>query len=242
MPFHNCMKHLLIKATILNKATLLFGLIMLLNVDYSAAQKGKTFTGILEYKITSRDTSLRSILPDNSMYIYTNDTIMRMENFTDQLGMQVTIKHMEKNKSYLLLNTVAGKFAIQTDLSAQKDTSKHKSKYTFKKRIFKRKFLGMKANRIIASHPDLEEPIEFLYFKKILGKYNPTFEEIPGLPVRYSVVTADGVIDYELTKINRYTPNRDLFGVPSDFERVTFDEFLSRMIETKNGGEIIPEE
>jgi len=241
MPFHNCMRQSLIKATLLNKAVLLFGLIMLLNIGDSIAQKGKSFTGLLEYKISSRDTALRNILPDNSMYIYTNDTITRMENFTDQLGMQVTIKHMEKNKSYLLLNTVAGKFAIQTDLSAQ-DTSKYKNKYTFRKKLFKRKFLGMKANRIMASHPDLEEPIEFLYFKKISGKYNSTFEDFPGLPVRYSVVTADGVIDYELVKINPYTPNRDLFGVPSDFERVTFDEFLSRMIESKNGGEIIPDE
>ncbi|MBL4862686.1 MAG: hypothetical protein JKY09_06690 [Crocinitomicaceae bacterium] len=202
------------------------------------AQKKVSFTGMLEYKITARDTSLRSILPDNSMFLYTNDTITRMENFTGQLGKQVTIRHIEKNKSYLLIETPAGKFAIKTDLNVA-DTAKRERKYTFKKKFWKRKVLGMKANRMMVSHPGFEEPTEFLYLKKRSNAYLNNFEEIPGLLVRYSVVTVDGILDYELVKLSEYTPNKDLFGIPSDYEKVTIDEFMDRVLGSEND---IPEE
>src|SRR3989338_6114616 len=77
---------------------------------FSLAQSKTSFTGMLEYKITVRDTSLRNFFPDNTMAIYTNDTVVRQENYTPQLGQQVNIRHIEKNKSYLLLQTDFGKF------------------------------------------------------------------------------------------------------------------------------------
>ena len=64
------------------------------------------------------------------------------------------------------------------------------------------------------------------------NKYLNNFEGIPGIVAKYSVVTPDGVLDYELIRFNEYTPNRDLFGIPSDYERVTIDQF----IETMTGG------
>ncbi len=206
----------------------------LLSVTFSLAQKGK-FTGVLEYKITVRDTAMQALIPENRMIVYTNDTIVRTENFTQQLGMQVTIRHIEKNKSYLLLDSPVGKFAIQADLSIKKNDSTSTNKYTFEKKCFKRKVLGRKANRILASHPEFDEPIEFLYFKDIDKKYHNTFEGIPGLPVRYSVYTTDATFDYELIRINEYSPNRDLFGIPSDYERVSFDDFLEKMLESQEG-------
>ncbi len=198
------------------------------------AQKDKSFTGMLEYKITVRDTAMRSLFPDNSMFIYTNDTVLRVENFTSQLGKQVVIRHMEMQKSYLLLDTPIGKFSIRTDES-KADSLKSKREFTFKKKLFKTKILGRKANRMMVSHPNFETPIEFLYFKNISAKYSTFYNELPGLPVRFSVPTADGVVDYELVKMNEFHPNRDLFGVPSDYQLTTFDEFLELFINSKSG-------
>lgn len=223
-----------------DKCSVLIILMTLAFTQNGFAQKYKPFNGMLEYKITSRDTSLQSILPNNSMFIYTNDTIVRTENFTSQLGKQVVIRHIEKNKSYLLLETQLGKFAIQTDHSIS-DTIVRERKYTFKKKMFKRKILGRKANRMIVSHPEFEQPIEFWYLKKYSHKYTDLFEEIPGIPVKYSIPTADGVLDYELVKISEYAPDNDLFGIPTEYERISFDDFLDKMLAPENEKIISPE-
>ena len=232
-----------LKNTLNHKAVAFVTLVIILSQSLAIGQKQRPFTGVLEYKISSRDTSLRQYLPDNSMFIYSNDTIVRTENYTPQLGVQVTIRHMEKKKSYLLLEMAFGKFAIPADLSSQTgaDTTSREIKYTFEKKSGKRKILGRKARRVLAYHKEFEEAIEFLYLKEFSDKYNTTFEGMPGLPVRYSVVTADGIIDYELVRISEYLPNRDLFGIPSDYERISFDDFLDRLLESRGSGEIAPE-
>ena len=74
---------------------------------------------------------------------------------------------------------------------------------------------------------------EFLYLKKHPNKYLNNSPEIPGLLIRYSVVTVDGILDYELVRFNEYTPNRDLFGIPSDYKKVTIDEFMDEILNTK---------
>ncbi|MCO4814382.1 MAG: hypothetical protein KC454_06690 [Flavobacteriales bacterium] len=198
-----------------------------------AQEVKEPFIGLLEYKISARDTSLKDFLPDYPMVIYSNDTIIRKSNFTDQLGIQVVIQHMVKNKSYLLLEAAQGKYAIQTDLN-KTNSDTIPSKYTFKKKCFKKKILGIKAKRTMAYHPDFEEAIEFLYFDNRANKYNPVFKEIPGLPVKYSVYTPDGILDYELVKMTEYTPDRNLFGIPTDYKRVTFDEFLKIVTSPEN--------
>lgn len=223
-----------------NKFSAFVLLITFLLSQNGLAQKHKPFVGMLEYKISARDTSMQTIMPNNSMLIYTNDTIVRTENFTSQLGKQVVIRHIEKNKSYLLLETQLGKFAIQTDHSIS-DTVVRERKYTFKKKMFKRKILGRKANRMIVSHPEFEQSIEFWYLKKYSHKYTDIFEEIPGIPVKYSIPTADGILDYELVKISEYTPDNDLFGISVEYERISFDDFLDKMLAPENEKVISPE-
>src|SRR5690606_14480072 len=131
-------------------------------IDTTAyAQKQQRFTGMLEYRITVRDTTMRKLFPENKMIIYTNDTITRIENFTSQLGKQVVLLHMEKLKYYLHLDTNKGKFAIRTD-ETKADTTKAERQFTFEKKMFTRSIVNRKANRMMVSHPEFEEPIEFL--------------------------------------------------------------------------------
>lgn len=202
------------------------------------AQYQKSFLGMLEYKITPVDSIYKDIIPENKMIVYSNDTIVRIENFTQHLGKQVTIRHMELNKSYLLIETPFGKYAIQSDLN-QADSAKQTSKFTFKNKCWKRKILGRKANRTLVSHDSFKEPIEFLYFKGYSPKIIGAFEELKGLPVKYVIPTPDALLQYELVKFSEYTPNRDLFGIPSDFEKIGFNEFMDKLIESKS--EISPE-
>lgn len=209
---------------------------------FSQSKKTKTFTGMLEYKISVRDSSLRDLVPDNRMLVYTNDTVVRVENFTQNLGNQVAIKHMLLDKSYLLLDTDFGKFAIQMDESKAQEkmqendtTTAEIDKFVFEKKCGKTRLLGRRMNRLMVSHPDFEEPIEFLYMKGYSTEIVNAYPKINGIPTKYSVITPDAIFDYELVKINEYTPEHDLFGISSDFERITFDDFMDKLIESKGG-------
>ena len=143
-------------------------------------------------------------------------------------------------KSYLLLETDFGQYAIQMDESkAQKEqqlkdtTQAEADKFVFKKKCGRKRMLGRKMNRLMVSHPDFDEPIEFLYLKGYSTEIVDAYPKINGIPTKYSVITADAIFDYELVKMSEYTPEYNLFGIPSDFERVSFDEFMDKLIESK---------
>ena len=208
----------------------------ILFTSFVFSQKKEAFVGKLVYSVQITDTAFQKFIPATQMVVYTNDTITRIENVTDQLGKQAIIKHMEMNKSYLLLETPFDNFAIQTD-HTDSLFRKKESKYTFEKKWFKKKVGGVRANRLMVSHPDFKEPKEYLYLKKYSPKYINTFEDFPGLPVHYYIITMDGVYEYKLISIEEMLPPKDLFGVPSDYKRVTFNEFLDIMLQYQGGGE-----
>ncbi len=208
--------------------------------SFSQSKKTKTFVGMLEYKIIVRDSSLKELVPDNRMIVYTNDTIVRVENFTQNLGNQIAIKHMLLDKSYLMLDTEFGKFAIQMDETedqkqkqASDTTSSEMDKFVFEKKCGKTRMLGRKMNRLMVSHPEFKEPIEFLYLKGYSSEIVNAYPKINGIPTKYSVITPDAIFDYTLVKMSEYTPEHDLFGIPADFERISFDDFMDKLIEAK---------
>lgn len=208
----------------------------ILFTSFVFSQKKEAFVGKLVYSVQITDTAFQKFIPATQMVVYTNDTITRIENVTDQLGKQAIIKHMELNKSYLLLETPIDNFAIQTD-HTDSLFRKKESKYTFEKKWLKKKVGGIRANRLLVSHPDFKEPKEYLYLKKYSPKYINTFEDFPGLPVHYYIITMDGVYEYKLISIEEMLPPKDLFGVPSNYKRVTFNEFLDIMLQLQGGGE-----
>ncbi len=194
------------------------------------------FSGKLVYSVSITDTSLQKMIPSRQMIVYTNDTLIRIENTTDQLGFQVIIKHLVFNKSYLLLNTPINNYAIQTDYN---DDQEIKYPYSYTTKRGKRKILGLKAKRLMVSHENFEEPIEFLYLPQYTPKYINTLENFPGLPVLYYISSVDGTYEYRLISMENTAPNHDLFGVPSDYKRVTFDNFLNEMLQYQQQSEEI---
>lgn len=210
--------------------------ILLLGCSFGYAQKFKNFTGMLEYKITPEDTSMLDLYPESRMIIYTNDTIVRLENQSSSFGKQVTIRHIEKQKAYQLLETDFGNFAIKADLTESTestDSIPQEDRYTFKKKCKRKKILGKKAIAYEVDQEAYKAPKLFFFYKKYSNKYLNTFDEVSYLPVEYYVTTYDIILKYELVRMSEYTPDRDLFGIPSDYERVTFDEFLEKYMEYK---------
>lgn len=212
-----------------------FLILFLLISNLTFSQKEiKPFQGRLVYSIHVTDTSLIKFYPDQKMYVYTNDTIVRTENFSNQLGKQTVIKHTVFNKSILLLSANGKNFAIQTDLN-KKDTTKkaNNSNLTLKKLLFKRKIAGLKANRMKVSNSENKTSFEIWYVKTLNHKYIDAYPEIVGLPVKYYLSTPDAIFEYKLESIEYSPVNPDLFGVPSDYKRVNFDQFLEEVLNNK---------
>lgn len=194
--------------------------------SFGFAQKQQPFEGHIGYHIEMVDTLYQQFFHERDMHLFTNDTLVRVENITDQFGLQVSIRHLILNKSYLLLETPMGNFAIKTrqDTIAEKPSS-----YSFKKKCGSKKINGMKAKKLIVSHPDFTEPMTFYYFKKLPAHYLEGFDKFPGLLAEYYIPTADGTLKFTLNHYEAMHLNHDLFGIPSDYEKVTMDEFIERM-------------
>lgn len=193
----------------------------------SFAQKHKPFEGHIGYHIEMVDSLYKQFFHERDMHLFTNDTLVRVENITDQFGLQVSIRHLILNKSYLLIETPKGNFAIKT----KQDTITEKpSLYTFKKKCGSKKIHGMKAKKLIVDHPDFTEHMTFYYFKKMPANYLEGFDNFPGLLAEYYIPTADGTLKFSLNHYEEMHLNKDLFGIPSDYKKVTMDEFIEEMM------------
>lgn len=182
----------------------------------------KAFTGKLVYRVEIADTSLQNMFPPSTMTIYTNDTILRVETRTDALGAQVLIQHMEKKKAYLLIESPMGKYAIQIP---EKEEEVEK-KYTYKKAKGKKTVQGLDSKKLLVANTSIKEQLEFYYHKKIAAKYLPGFEDFPGLLTDYYVVSTDGVYHHQLVECTPQQVSRDLFGIPSDYQKITMSDFV----------------
>lgn len=199
--------------------------LFLITGSLSYAQQD-SFEGKMVYSIEMTDTALAGLFDIREMTLYTNDTLVRVENTTDQLGNQVAIKHLLLHKSYLLLDTPVGKFAIQTK---QENDSVPISAYTFKKKFGKKKIAGIRAKKLEVYHEGFKEPMYFYYSKKHASNYLEGFENFPGLLVEYYIPTPDGIYCYTLKSLENQATPKDLYGVPSDYQRVTMSEFIEMM-------------
>jgi hypothetical protein len=181
------------------------------------------FSGILKYKASVMVPDSNKVWKSWNVTLYTNDTVVRVETETEQFGVQVYIRNMTLNKAYLLLELDGNKYAIHTDLSRKKDSIQ--KGYTVTKKMGSKKIAGLKAKKYLVKDDNTEG--YYCYFSKKLGnKYLQVYPEVPGLALDYYIPSQDGLIRYELTEKKEETVNRDLFGIPSDYKRISFEEFM----------------
>ncbi len=182
------------------------------------------FSGRLTYSVQMADTALRKFYPSSEMSVITNDTLLRIENQTSFIGKQVLIKHLKLNKSYLLIESPLGNFAVQTNHSNdQKDSITNYSFHVFKK---KKRIGGLKGQKITVTHKKAEKPFTCYVDMTKNPAYINTYFNLPGLPLHYYLPSEDGLLEYKLIRIEEYATHKDAFGIPSDYKKVTFDEFL----------------
>lgn len=195
--------------------------IILLTTFSGFSQSG--FSGILKYKASVMAPDTNAVWKSWRITLYTNDTVVRVETETEQFGVQVYIRNMSLNKAYLLLELDGNKYAIQTDLS--KKTDSIAKSYTVKKKRGSKRIAGLKAKKYLVKDENTEG--FYCYFStKLSNKYLQVYPEVKGLALDYYIPSQDGLIHYELTEKKEQQVNRDLFGIPSDYKRISFEEFM----------------
>lgn len=196
---------------------------MLFACPLMAQDKQAPFSGELMF------TAIRVIPADSVkeiMLIYAKDSLSKVVNFSSHMGKQELIKHLGVERSYLLLETTKGNYAVKTDYKNNLDTS---LQYSFKKMCGSKKFNGKKAKKLKVTFKDIQKEFVFYYFKDIPAKYGSAFTQFPGLVVEYYLPTDQGVFQYTLTEFQQKDPPLSLFMVPEGYKRVTLELFLEEM-------------
>lgn len=184
-------------------------------------ESAENFEGKLIFNVTSPLNNPDKNDSINFQVVYAKDTMLRIDSFTP-IGKQTYIKHIPKNKAYILMDIGIKKIAIQTI----EDTIKKGERYTFKNTIGNKTFGNRKAKNIKVTDVVYDTTMTMNYLKEIPGKYSTAIEGMPGLPVNYSLNASGMWVTYKLQSIEERPINIDLFGIPSDYEIITFDEFL----------------
>lgn len=218
---------------------LIFTLFAVSCAYFSVAQK-EPLQGVFEYTATIMVPDTNVIYKQWSVVIRTNDTIVRVETETEMFGNQVYLRNMPLNKAYLLLNMGQKGYAIQTDLTKKAGEEKE-AQYTITKAKGKKKIAGYKCQKYHVSDlmdgKVVGDGYDCYFSKKISNKYLEVYPEVPGMAFDYYIPTSEGLIHYELISFKKEVVDRNLFGVPSDYEKITFDQFMNMFVGGDEGGE-----
>lgn len=188
--------------------------------------------GVFKYQATIMVPDTNVIYKQWNVNISTDDTIVRVETESEMFGNQVYIRNMPLNKAYLLLKIGSKGYAIQTDLN--KTEQKKEVQYTITKVKGRKKVAGIKCQKYHVVDKGQEEITGYdCYFaKKISNKYLEIYREVPGLGLDYYIPTSDGLAHYELISFTQEVVSKNSFGIPSDYEKISFDEFMNMFIST----------
>ena len=178
------------------------------------------------------DTNIQKIIDKREMVVYTNDTLSRIEVQNDALGDQVTIKHLELDKSYLMMTMMGKKLAIQTH---GREDSTLAQPYEFKYKLFGRKKVnGFVLKKAIVFREDLEEKRKIWYFKDVRPEILGMYDGIKGLPADFYIGTIDGIVHYQIEFIEKQVVSKDKFGIPSDYEKIKLKDFMDHVRSAEN--------
>lgn len=184
------------------------------------------FEGKIVYHISSEQMNVSE--SDSTAYqiIYAQDSMVRIENFTP-IGKQVYIKHIPKNKAYILMDLNAEKIAIQT--TTEEVPNADEFKFDFK--MGSSEIAGRKAKKIKVSIPNIDSTFVMHYFEDISHEYSEAVPGIPGMPAKYTVISNDAFMNYEAILLEERKVSKDLFGIPSDYKKMSMDKFIDMIQE-----------
>lgn len=192
-------------------------------ISTAVAQKKGSFSGELVYnieKLSPKDSSQAKML------IFAKDSLLKVINFSSILGKQEMIKHLRLNRSYILVTTTKGDFAIKNDHNLDSDSIQS---YSFRKVCGRKKIATIRAKKALVTFKGIDKKFIFYYTPKINAKYSGSFENFPGLLIEYFVANENGLFRYTLESIKVIDPPLEIFSIPSNYKKVTINEFIDQV-------------
>lgn len=190
----------------------------------SFSQQTKSFEGTLTYRIEMMDSTLQKGSYLSQMVIHTNDTLIRIDTESQNLGKQTTIRNIALNKQYILLELNGKKYAIQHTL--KQDSLSDKYTYTFQRR--KKRFAGIVSKKVIVHSNYFPKPLAMYYSRDLKPTYLQIFKGMPGLPTMYYIPTENGILKYTLTNVKNYSLDKKTFYFGKEYEKISFDDFINQ--------------
>lgn len=181
----------------------------------------ESFEGKFIYTISSESNTPDLSDSINYQVIYAKDSMLRIDSYTP-IGKQIYIKHIPKNRAYILMDLGFKKVAIQTI----PDTLENQGRYEFSYQSGKEKFGKIKASNIRVKDLELDTTFNMNYYASISPKYSTAMKGIPGLPVNYYLLIEGAWANYRIYSIEKKALNIDLFGIPNEYEIITLDDFI----------------
>lgn len=191
-------------------------------ITLAYGQENGHFNGALTYRIERVDVN-DSV--QAKMIIFARDSMIKIVNFSSEFGKQETIKHLIYQKKYVLMNLDGNKYAIQMKDSSSEHSTKS---YTYRKIKGHAKIAGLKGKKLAFQSALMKNELTVIYTNKIPAKYLDAFPETPGLLLQYYVVNDHGLFKYTLESIDYKTPPLSLFMIPSDYQRISFKDFMQK--------------
>ena len=178
----------------------------------------KPFVGSLEYNITTIDLITNDTL-DGKLFIYARDSIVRINYRMANGKNQETIHHLKKHKLLSLIEIDSLYFAVQIKDTAAKSTS-----IVYHKNKVRQTIAGLKCREANVEFPNGNTLI--FYTKEIDAQYFVGLNNAPGLPTKGQFPTENGLLAFELQKIDRRTPPQSLFVPDKKYKVLSLDAFI----------------
>lgn len=212
---------IIIQHILMKKGFLFFGVIIILLSCSLPQAISDNFEGKFIYSIESPGNNPDPEDSINYQIVYAKDSMLRIDNFTP-IGKQTYIKHIPKNRAYILMDLGVRKVAIQTI----PDTIEEANRYIFKHKSGKEIFAGITTKKLEVTDTDLDTTMIMNYAPNISPKYSTAFKGIPGLPIKYALNSNGMWLTYQLMSVEERPLSINLFGIPSDHKIITLDEFI----------------
>jgi hypothetical protein len=178
----------------------------------------KPFVGSLEYNITTIDFVSKDTI-DGKLFIYARDSLVRINYLFSNGKNQETIHHLKKQKLLSLIEIDGLYFAVQI-----KDTVSESTNYKYHKNKAKKTIAGLKCREANVEFPEGNTLI--FYSKEIDAQYFVGLNNAPGLPTKGQFPTENGLMAFELQKIDHRLPPQGLFMPDKKYKVLSLEDFL----------------
>ena len=178
----------------------------------------KPFVGSLEYNIIAVDLISKDTT-EGKLFIYALDSMVRYNYLMTDGKKQESIHHIKRKKLLSLIEIDDQFFAVQI-----KDTASESAKYIYHKNRAQQTIAGLKCREANVVFPEGNTLI--FYTKEVDAQYFVGLKNAPGLPTKGQFPTENGLMAFELQKIDRRLPPQSFFMPDKKYQILSLDAFL----------------